>query len=105
MLYEDLRKFVLKTVGIVRVVKENLAGMANIRCMFIYGSFTKANAGLKKYIDLFFIGDIDENVLKPLVHESDQAFHHEITSTLMQSAEFGQPKRDDEPFVTNVITG
>jgi predicted nucleotidyltransferase len=103
-LYEDLQKLVLKTEGVARVLKERLSGMAYIRCMFIYGSFAKGNAGSKSDIDLFIVGDIDENELIPLVHESEQVLHREINYTLMRSGEFEQRKRDGEPFVTNVMT-
>jgi hypothetical protein len=73
--------------------------------LFIYGSFAKANAGLKNYIDLFIVGGINENELIPLVHENEQVFHHEITFTLMWPGESGQRKREGEPFETNVTTG
>jgi uncharacterized protein len=71
--------------------------------MFIYGSFAKGNAGSKSDIDLFIVGDIEENELIPLVHESEEALHREINYTLMQPNELEQRKRDGDPFVTNVM--
>lgn len=102
-LYEDLQKLVLKTEGVARVLKEHLAGMADVRCMFIYGSFAKGNAGSKSDIDLFIVGDIEESELIPLVHESEEAFNREINYTLMRPGEFEQRKRDGDPFVSNVM--
>jgi len=102
-LYEDLQKIVLKTEGVARVIKEHLAGKAAVRCMFIYGSFAKGSAGEKSDIDLFIIGDIDDNELIPLVHESERALNREINYTLMRPRELEQRKRDGDPFVTNVL--
>ena len=101
-LYEDLQKIVLKTEGVARVIREHLAGRVEIRCMFIYGSFAKSTAGAKSDIDVFIVGDIDENQLIPLVHESERALNREINYTLMRPAELELRKRDGDPFVTNV---
>ena len=87
-LYEDLQKIVLKTEGVARVIREHLAGRVEIRCMFIYGSFAKSTAGAKSDIDVFIVGDIDENQLIPLVHESERALNREINYTLMRPAEW-----------------
>jgi hypothetical protein len=71
--------------------------------MFIYGSFAKSAAGAKSDIDLFIVGNIDENQLIPLVHESERALNREINYTLMRPGELEQRKREGEPFVTNVL--
>lgn len=102
-LYEDLQKIVLKTEGAARVIRERLTELPEIRCMFIYGSFARGTAGAKSDIDLFIIGDIDENHLIPLVHESERALGREINYTLMRSDEMEQRKRDGDPFVKNVL--
>jgi len=102
-LYEDLQKLVLKTEGVARVIKGHLADTADITCMFIYGSFAKGSASGKSDIDLFIVGDLDENKLIPLVHESERTLDREINYTLMRPAELEQRKRDGDPFVTNVL--
>lgn len=102
-LYEDLQKILLKTEGIARVIRENLASLETIDCMFIYGSFASGKAGAKSDIDLFLVGDLDENLLIPLVHESERAINREINYTLMRSDEMKKRKRTEDPFVKNVM--
>ena len=102
-LYEDLQKIVLKTEGVARIIREQLGDQPEIRCIFIYGSFAKGTAGAKSDIDLFIVGDIDENRLIPLVHESERALGREINYTLMRSVEMEQRKREGDPFVKNVL--
>jgi predicted nucleotidyltransferase len=102
-LYEDLQKLVLKTEGVGRVIRENLAALGTIECMFLYGSFAAGKAGAASDIDLFIIGDVDEGRLIPLVHQSEQALRREINYTLMQPGEFRKRRKAGDPFVKNVM--
>lgn len=71
--------------------------------MFIYGSFATGKAGAKSDIDLFIVGDLDENQLIPLIHESERTINREINYTLMQHDEMRKRKRTGDPFVKNVM--
>jgi len=102
-LYDELQKIVLKTEGVARHLKENLAALDEIQCMFIYGSFASGTAGAKSDIDLFIIGSVDESLLIPLVHESERALHREINYTLMHPGELKERQRTGDPFVKNVM--
>jgi predicted nucleotidyltransferase len=102
-LYDDLQKIVLKTEGIAKVIRDGLAEQDGIACMFIYGSFARGEAGAQSDIDLFIVGDVDENVLIPLVHKSELVINREINYTLMQSDEFKERKKAGDPFVKNVM--
>ena len=103
-LYDDLQKIVLKTEGVARIIRENLASLGgSIDCMFVYGSFANRSAGAKSDIDLFIVGDVDENRIIPLVHKSEQAINREINYTLMQRNEFAQRRKTGDPFVKNVM--
>ncbi|MFY9800868.1 MAG: hypothetical protein WAK10_06440 [Methanoregula sp.] len=49
------------------------------------------------------VGNLDENQLIPLVHESERAINREINYTLMQRDEMKKRKRTGDPFVKNVM--
>jgi len=102
-LYTDLQQLVLKTEGVARVIRENLSSLQNIECMFVYGSFAKGTAGGRSDIDLFIVGDVNEEVLIPLVHTGERAINREINYTLMRGSEFAQRKETGDPFVKNVM--
>ncbi|KAF5048612.1 hypothetical protein DSECCO2_448350 [anaerobic digester metagenome] len=102
-LYTDLQQLVLKTEGVVRVIRENLSSLQNIECMFIYGSFARGTAGGRSDIDLFIVGDVNEEVLIPLVHTGERAINREINYTLMRGSEFARRKETGDPFVKNVM--
>lgn len=102
-LYTDLQQLVLKTEGVVRVIRENLSSLQNIECMFIYGSFARGTAGGRSDIDLFIVGDVNEEVLIPFVHTGERAINREINYTLMRGSEFAQRRETGDPFVKNVM--
>jgi predicted nucleotidyltransferase len=102
-LYEDLQRIVLKTEGVARVIKEKLANLEKIDCMFIYGSFATGKGTAKSDIDLFIVGDVDEHTIIPLVHESELVLNREINYTLMHRDEMRKRKKTGDPFVKNVM--
>ena len=102
-LYTDLQQLVLKTEGVARVIRENLSSLQNIECMFIYGSFARGTAGGRSDIDLFIVGDVNEEMLIPLVHTGERAINREINYTLMRGSEFAQRRETGDPFVKNVM--
>jgi predicted nucleotidyltransferase len=103
-LYNDLQQLVLKTEGVARVIRENLSHLQGIECIFIYGSFARGTAGGRSDIDLFIVGDLDEEVLIPLVHASERAINREINYTLMHGSEFERRREAGDPFVKNVMS-
>ncbi|MDD5023972.1 MAG: nucleotidyltransferase domain-containing protein, partial [Methanoregula sp.] len=89
--------------GVARILKEKLGVTKDIDCMFIFGSFARGTAGTKSDIDLFIVGDVDENTVIPLVHESERILNREINYTLMRREELTKRKSASDPFVKNVI--
>ncbi|PKL69208.1 MAG: hypothetical protein CVV30_06420 [Methanomicrobiales archaeon HGW-Methanomicrobiales-1] len=102
-LYSDLQKIVLKTEGIAKIIRDDLTELPGIDCMFIFGSFAQGTAGAKSDIDLFIVGDVDENSLIPRIHTGEQKTNREINYTLMHRDEFRKRKESGDPFVKNVM--
>jgi len=102
-LYPELQKLVLKTEGISRTLKDNLASLGNLECVFIYGSFAAGNAGAKSDIDLFIVGDVDETQLIQLINESEKTLQKEINYSLIGKEELRNRIKNADPFVTNVL--
>lgn len=104
-LYPELQRLVLKTEGVARVLKDRLDEIGDAECIFIYGSFAKGSAGAKSDIDLFIVGDIDENRLIPLLNESERTLQREINYTLIQKEELRGRIAEGDRFITNVLYG
>lgn len=104
-LYTDLQRVVLKTEGVAGIIRDAFDGMAGISCMFIYGSFAKGTAGAGSDIDLFIVGELDENILIPVIHECEKTSGREINYTLMTAGELDERKKNRDPFTGNVMNG
>ncbi|MDK2988832.1 MAG: hypothetical protein PWR16_361 [Methanoculleus sp.] len=104
-LYPELQRLVLKTEGVAQTLKERLGEIGDVDCILIYGSFAKGNAGAKSDIDLFIVGDVDENRLIPLLNESERTLQREINYTLVTKEELQDRVAEADPFITNILNG
>jgi predicted nucleotidyltransferase len=102
-LYHELQKIVLKTEGIVRILKDEIRDLKGISCLFIYGSFAAGTAGEESDIDLFIVGEVDEGKIIPAVHAAEQILQREINYTLMSTSEYRERQQKKDPFVMNVL--
>ncbi len=102
-LYHDLQQIVLKTEGVAKTLREQLQDLQGISCLFIYGSFAAGTAGKESDIDLFIVGDVEEEEIITAVHAAEMILQREINYTLMSEIEYRKRQRDQDPFVTNVL--
>lgn len=102
-LFEDLQKLVMKSEGVVDLMKQRLVPLGNIECMFIYGSFASGRVKASSDIDLFIVGDIDESQVLSVVHESERTLDREINYTLMRKEEWRQRIERNDPFIMHIM--
>lgn len=102
-LYHELQQIILKTEGVGRVLRERLGEMQGVSCIFIYGSFAAGRPGLTSDIDVFIVGDCDEDTILTAIAEAEEKLGREINYTLMRKQEFLERQQKKEPFVTNVM--
>lgn len=102
-LFKEFKSIVQKTIGVQGLLKEHLSSLKNIKTAFIYGSFARNKQIISSDIDLFLIGKIDENqVLEKITHLEKQ-LDREINYTLYSPEEFKNKKKQNEPFIMNLI--
>jgi predicted nucleotidyltransferase len=102
-LYHDLQQILLKTEGVSGTLRDQLRDMQGISCLFIYGSFAAGNAGAESDIDLFIVGDIEEDVILAAVGAAEKTLTREINYTLMSDQEYRERQWKQDPFVMNVL--
>lgn len=101
-LYEELKNIVFKTVGIQGALKGLLLSIPGIETAFIYGSYAKEQDNAKSDVDLFIIGNIDEDLLLPGINELEEKLHREINYSLYSRGNFDKKKKEHDPFIENV---
>ncbi|MEA2003696.1 MAG: nucleotidyltransferase domain-containing protein [archaeon] len=102
-IYEELTSIILKTEGIAKILKDNLYEMGDIKIAFIYGSFARGEAMTESDIDVFIIGNVNEDILIVAVREIEKKLSREVNYILFMPEEFEERLKNKDPFVLNVL--
>ena len=103
--YPELRRIVLKTVGLVDVLRRRLTPLSRtIEVAFVYGSMASGEAGPQRDVDLMVGGDVDDMGLHAAMTEAEEALGRPVNCTLMSAGEFDR-RRLEEGFVSRVLGG
>ena len=102
-LYQDLQKLILKTEGIAQVLVERFSTSEAIEILFIYGSFAAGKAHERSDIDLFVVGEIENDDLIASITDTERKLGREINYTLLRRDELMERIRKRDPFIMNVF--
>ena len=103
--YEELKGLFLKTVGAPAEIKGALKSMKGIVTAFIYGSFAKGQEDSGFEIDLFLVGNIDEDKLLESVGNLESKLGRKIDHTLYGLEEFGKKRKEGNAVINTVFKG
>jgi predicted nucleotidyltransferase len=70
---------------------------------FIYGSFANMKAGVDSDIDVFIIGEVDEDDLIIKIGAIEKKLSREINYILFTVKEFEEREKSKDPFIVNVL--
>lgn len=103
-LYPDLRRIVIKTVGLVDVLRNALADAGEgIHVAFVFGSIARNEEKASSDIDLMVIGTLGLRRLTALLSGLDDQVGREINPHVMSEKEFARRRREGEHFVTQLL--
>ncbi|MCK4809699.1 MAG: nucleotidyltransferase domain-containing protein [Candidatus Omnitrophica bacterium] len=102
-LYTELKNITFKTVGVQGALLEKLSAIKGIYTAFIYGSYAKNQANVSSDIDLFIVGEIDENALIKNINKLEKELQREINYTLYSKKDFLKKKSESDPFIKDVL--
>ena len=101
-IYNELASIILKTEGVAKELKESLIEIG-VETVFIYGSFASGEATVNSDIDIFIIGEVDEDKLIIKIREIEKTLSREINYVLFTAKEFERRIKSKDPFVLNVL--
>lgn len=102
-IYPELKSIILKTEGISRIIKDDLVKLGNIELAFIYGSFASGEEGKDSDLDIFLVGDINEDHIIKAFSSLEETLSREINYVLFSKEEFNQRIKDKDPFISHVL--
>jgi DNA-binding transcriptional ArsR family regulator len=103
-LHGDLRSLVLKTSGLVDVLRAALAH-PGIQVAFVFGSLAEGTEGAESDVDLMVVGKIRMRALSALLPEAVNALEREINPHILTAPEFFRRKRARDHFLMTVLKG
>jgi DNA-binding transcriptional ArsR family regulator len=101
-LFPEIRGLVIKTVGLVDVLREALRDERN-RIAFVFGSIARGEGKAHSDVDLMVIGSIRLRPLSGLLSGVSQRIGREINPHILSVAEFKKRMHEKEHFLMRVM--
>jgi len=105
-IYPELRGLVLKTAGLVGLLREALASLQDrIRLAFVFGSVAAGREGPASDVDLFVAGEVSLRELVECLATVQADLGREVNPTVYSPAELEEKLSHGHHFVTGVLQG
>lgn len=92
-LLKEVESIVRKTFGIEIELKKELSRIKNISFAFLFGSYVKGGLKSDSDIDLFVIGEFDEDQVFKAVRKVEEIIGREINYHIASKREFSEKKK------------
>ena len=102
-LYSEIKTIVFKTIGIQGALSKILLALENIEIAFIYGSYAKSSSNAKSDVDLFIIGNPDEDILIEKINGLEKSLNREINYSIYSRVDFEKKKKKKDSFIEDVL--
>jgi len=102
--FDELRGLVVKTFGIVDVLKQVLQPLSDgIEAAYVYGSVARGEEGATSDIDLFVLGEVSFGDVIEALAPAQRTLGREINPTVFPPVEFADKAHEGNHFVTTVL--
>jgi predicted nucleotidyltransferase len=102
-LYPDIRNLVLKTSGLVDVIRAVLSNEKGIKIAFVFGSLARQEDKAASDVDLMVIGNIGLRKLTGLLMDVAGRIGREINPHALTEKEFVKRKGEQDHFLKQVL--
>lgn len=104
-LFKETRGIVLKTAGVVPMLRQSLATVRDVREAYLYGSYARKEQDNHSDIDLLIVGYPDPGSLEEVIRRLERSFGREINYTLLSEGELKKKLANADPFIEDVWRG
>lgn len=87
-LLDDIKSITKKTIGLEQLLKDELGKLEQVKFAFLFGSYIKGDFKPDSDIDLYAIGDIDENEFYKTIKTVEAKIMREVNYHLSSLEEF-----------------
>ena len=103
-LYTDIRNIVLKTSGLIDILRTALVEKPGIRLAFVFGSVASGGEKPATDIDLMIIGSVSSRQLSQWLSGVAVQVGRDIKPHVLAPREFSRRSQADDRFVTSVLS-
>jgi len=101
----DLTAIVLKTAGVVDVLRVALVDVQGIALALVYGSVARQEQTAGSDVDLLLVGEVAFEQLSERLHRAEETLGREVNLSVYPETEFWTKAADRHYFVMSVIEG
>lgn len=102
--FGELRGLMLKTVGVVDVLRDALAPLANrIEVAMVHGSVARGDENSKSDVDMVVVGDVSFSEAASATGAAEKKLARDVNPTVYSSEEFRTKLRSGNHFLRTVL--
>jgi len=103
-IFNELRSIVLKTAGVVDVIRECLRPLAGrVRAAFVFGSVARGTLRTGSDVDLMVVGDASFSEVATAIAPAQERIGRDVNATLYTPAEFRTKAESGHHFLSTVL--
>jgi predicted nucleotidyltransferase len=82
-----------------------MSKIKGVETSFIYGSYARSEEQAGSDIDLFIIGEVNEDILVQELKKAENLLRREINYVIFRRAEYKARKKKGDPFIKEILNG
>lgn len=102
-LFKPFKSIIFKTIGVEGELRGALKRINGIKLAFIYGSFAKGTERISSDIDIFIMGNVNEEELIKAISKAETTLKREINYSLYSRKDFEKKKKEKDYFIKELI--
>ncbi|MFH1665232.1 MAG: nucleotidyltransferase domain-containing protein [Candidatus Omnitrophota bacterium] len=103
--FKEINKIISSTIGIEAILKEGFQKIQGIQISFIYGSVAKGEEDGLSDVDVFIIGEVEEDVVLGIVRGLEKEVSREINYTIFTATDLLRGLKKEKVFLKDVLSG
>ncbi|MBF0475483.1 MAG: nucleotidyltransferase domain-containing protein [Deltaproteobacteria bacterium] len=104
--FEDLKRLILKTVGLGDALREGLAPLAErVKVAFVFGSFARGEATATSDLDLLLVGRLTLREAVTTLRTVSRDLGREVNPVIYPPEEFRKKHREGHHFIKELVAG
>jgi len=102
-IYDEVRNIILKTEGVGKLLEQELKGLRDITCAFIYGSLARDKMKASSDIDICLIGNIRMDDLAHVVRRLEDKLSREVSMVTFTPSEWRKKLKSRNAFIKDIL--